>query len=210
MSANINRQRSLHISTMKEKLLGPPHARTHTPAILSIQETKSWDVPNLELSGYVCYGSKSSFATLLVPNSLCTITRTWKCEERFAAILFGTTMVMAVYAPDSSKSLEMYEACISSVVKVLREGRREGAQDFYITGDLNVELGLMCTDEEDIEELKEMYGLPCWQGYDKDLGCFKKWMWALHYERIQLQGHFHVVGMRRERRGFYGQTFDPR
>ena len=39
-------------------------------------------------------------------------------------------MVMAVYAPDSSKSLEMYEDCISSVVKVLREGRRGGARDF--------------------------------------------------------------------------------
>ena len=37
-------------------------------------------------------------------------------EERCTAILFGTTMVMAVYAPDSSKSLQMYEACISSVM----------------------------------------------------------------------------------------------
>ena len=55
-------------------------------------------------------------------------------------------MVMAVYAPDSSKSLEMYEAYISGVVGVLREGRRSGAKDIYKTGDLNVELGLMCFD----------------------------------------------------------------
>ena len=52
-------------------------------------------------------------------------------------------MVVAVYAPDSKKSLEMYEECISSVVKVLREGRKGGARDFYITRDFNVELGLM-------------------------------------------------------------------
>ena len=65
VSVNINRQRSLDISTIKEKLLGPAHARTHTPAILSIQETKSWDVPNLDLSGYVCYGSKSWFRNIV-------------------------------------------------------------------------------------------------------------------------------------------------
>ena len=83
-------------------------------------------------------------------------------------------MVMAVYAPDSGKSLVMYEACISSVVRVLREGRRGGAKDFYMTGDLTLELGMMCTDEKDIEEL---YGPLCWQGYDKDPGGFKKLMW---------------------------------
>ena len=85
-------------------------------------------------------------------------------------------MVMAVFAPDSSKSLEMYEACISSVVKALREGRRGGARDFHITGNLNVELGMMCTDENDIEKLTGIYGLLCWQGYDKDPGGFKKLM----------------------------------
>ena len=52
---------------------------------------------------------------------------------------------MAVFAPDSSTSLETCDACISSVVKVLREGRRGGAKDFHITGDLNVDSGLMCT-----------------------------------------------------------------
>ena len=63
---------------------------------------------------------------------------------------------------------------MSSVIKVLREGRRGGAKDFYITGGFNVELGLMCTDEKDIEELTKMYGALCWQGYVKDPGGFKK------------------------------------
>ena len=40
-------------------------------------------------------------------------------------------MVMAVYAPDSSKNLKMYEDCISSVIKVIREGRGGGARDFF-------------------------------------------------------------------------------
>ena len=50
-------------------------------------------------------------------------------------------MVMAAYGPDSRKSMEMYKACISSVAKVLRGGRRGGAKDFYITSDLSMELG---------------------------------------------------------------------
>ena len=74
------------------------------------QETKSWDVLNLEPSGFVCFGRKSGFATLLVSDQFCTIKRLWKFEERCTAILFGTTLVMAVHAPDSSKSLEKYEA----------------------------------------------------------------------------------------------------
>ena len=44
--------------------------------------------------------------------------------------------------------------------KVLWEGRRAGAKTFYIAGDLNVELGLLCTDDDDddVKELNEMYG----------------------------------------------------
>ena len=34
---------------------------------------------------------------------------------------------MAVSAPDSSKDMEMHEAFISRVLKVVREGRRGGA-----------------------------------------------------------------------------------
>ena len=86
--------------------------------------------------------SKFGFATLL--------------ERACRGILFGTALVLAVYAPDSSEDMEMYEAFISSVLRVLREGRRGGATEFYMTGDLNVELGKMCTDEKDIEELNEM------------------------------------------------------
>ena len=64
----------------------------------------------------------------------------------------------------------MYEAFISSVLKVPREGRRGGARDFHITGDLNLELGMMCADEKDIEELNEMCRLLCWHGYNHDPG----------------------------------------
>ena len=75
---------------------------------------------------------------------------------------------------------------------MLREGRRGRARDFYIAGDLKVELGLMCTDETDIEELNEMYGPLCWQLYDKDPTGFKK-LTRWKNEGVQLQGHIYMV-----------------
>ena len=114
----------------------------------------------------------------LVAKQFCTIERSWRHEERCTAILFGSTLVMAVYAPDSSKDVELYEACVSNVLRrVLREGRRGGAEQFYITGDPNGELEMICTDENDIEELNEMYGPLCWREYDHDLGGLQKIMW---------------------------------
>ena len=137
ISVNINRQRSSDISVIKEKLLGPARVHAHVPVIFSIQETKSWDVTNLKLLGYVCHVIKFGFATLLVSKQLGTTERSWRHEERCTAVLFGTTLMVA-YASDSSKSMGMYEAVISSVLGVLREGRRGAARDFHISGDLNV------------------------------------------------------------------------
>ena len=51
-----------------------------------------------------------------------------------------------------------------------REGRKGGVKKFFITCDLNVEVGMICTDENDTEELNEMYGPLCWQGYDHNPG----------------------------------------
>ena len=41
-------------------------------ALNSMSRLVSWDVPNLELPGHVCYGSKSGFATLLVSEQCCS------------------------------------------------------------------------------------------------------------------------------------------
>ena len=54
---------------------------------------------------------------------------------------------------------------------------RGGANEFLQVISLNVEMGLMCTDEKDIEELNEIYGPWCWQGCENDHGGLKKLMW---------------------------------
>ena len=53
----------------------------------------------------------------------------------------------------------------------------------------------MCTHEEDIEELNEMYGPLCWQGDESD------------HEGVQLQSYLHVVTLRPcERNGVHAQS----
>ena len=177
ISASINRRRPDDVSVIAEILRGTIGHRTHAYVIISIQETKSWDVPNPRLPGYGFHGSTVGLATLLVSQQCCKIKRSWRHEERCTVDLIDDTLVMTVYAPDAGKDLEQYEACISSVLKVLREGRRGGAKKFFIAGDLNVELGMMCTDESDNEKLNEMYGPLCWHEFKHDPGHYKLIMW---------------------------------
>ena len=77
---------------------------------------------------------------------------------------------MVVYAPDSKKSLEMYEELISCVVKELHDGRKGGAKDFSSHKWLQWRIG------SDVYRWEREHGPFCLQGYDKEPGSFKK-MW---------------------------------
>ena len=72
------------------------------------------------------------------------------------AVLFGSVLVMAVYAPDCREDLDVFETFVKNVTKVLWEGRRSGAKTFCIAGDLDVELGLLCFGDDDVEEVNEL------------------------------------------------------
>ena len=54
---------------------------------------------------------------------------------------FGSVFVMAVDTPDSGKDLDEYEKFLEEMTKMLHEGRRAGANRFYIASDLNIEWG---------------------------------------------------------------------
>ena len=170
LTAGFKRHWSLDVVTRKEKLLGLAHAHIYTLFPSYPFKRPCPGMPNC-LDTCIAAANLGSQRCWFL-NSF-AFKRSWKFEERCAAILFRTTTVMAVCAPDSDKSLEMYEAYISGVVGVLREGRRGGAKDFYKTGDLNVELGMICTDENDIEELVGICGPMCGQGHDKNPGGLK-------------------------------------
>ena len=54
ISVNVNRGTSADVRLLK------------FACALALQETRSWDVPNLKLHGYACYGSQFGLATLVV------------------------------------------------------------------------------------------------------------------------------------------------
>ena len=106
--------------------------------------------PNLELKG-LCYGNTNGYASLLVSDKFSTIKRSWETEERCTAILFGATMVMSENAPDSKKTWQCTKNASPVWLKISAKVVKGGARDFYIAVDINVELGLMCTDENGVE-----------------------------------------------------------
>ena len=89
-----------------------------------------------------------------------------------------TISIMSVYAPDSGKSLDEYEEFMVHVKKILKNGGQHETKQFFVAGDLNIQLGLLCTGDGEDDELLDMYGPPCWQNYDADPGGFKKLMWC--------------------------------
>ena len=112
---NIHRQPSADISVIVEKLLRPARARTSACHFLY---PRNGNVPKLKLPGYVCYGSKSGLATLMVSDWFFKIERSWRSEERCTAVLFGDVFVMAVYALDCKKDMDVYETFLFSVTKL--------------------------------------------------------------------------------------------
>ena len=75
---------------------------------------------------FIVYGNKFGPTTLLVSEPVSQVQRSWRSEERCIAVLLGWTLIMSVYALDSSKSLEDYEELTKkSFEKHLRERRRE-------------------------------------------------------------------------------------
>ena len=67
---------------------------------------------------------------------------------------------------------------IKEATNILRDGRRAGARHFHIAGDLDKELGLLCTGDEDDQEFREVCGPQRWLGGEADPGGFGKLTWC--------------------------------
>ena len=65
ISVNICRQCTSDIAVIAEKLLEFACMRAHLPVIFSIQETRFWDVPNLEVA-WMCVFWKQTWARHVV------------------------------------------------------------------------------------------------------------------------------------------------
>ena len=109
-----------------------------------------------------------------------------------------------------SEPLRWWQCMLQPQAKVLRCTRpasraslkyfEKDVKDFNITSDLFVELGMMCTDENDTEELTDTYGPLYWQGYNKDPDGFKKMIWYETMEELECEDSstWSVYGRERE------------
>ena len=59
---------------------------------------------------------------------------------------------------------------------------------------------MMGTDENDSDELINVYGLLCWQSYDKDPGGLEENDVVSNFGRNLLQGVFYMVTVRKDKR----------
>ena len=72
--------------------------------------------------------------------------------------------------------------------------------DTFITGDLNMDLGLLCTCDDDVQDFREMYGPQCLLGGEADPGSVKKLMWYVMEEfNCEVVSLWSSCGERRER-----------
>ena len=104
-------------------------------------------------------------------------------------------MLLSVNVPHSGYDEVDYIEALASVRAVLTEGKREGAVDFFIGGDLNIERKLDIADDEqrglDSIEWYGMCGLEC-RGGGEDTIAFEKSKVVPTTGRLQLRRDQHL------------------
>ena len=90
-------------------------------------------------------------------------------------------MLLSVYMPHSGRDEVDYIEALGAVRATLVEGKRMGAVDFLIGGDLNIELKLCFADDEhwgsDSIEWYGMYGPACERTAEDIIAYEKKLRW---------------------------------
>ena len=118
------------------------------PCFYALQETDHSTTSAINVPGYTVYGTDHGRTATLCPREVNNFRRSWVDNERRTAILVGSTMLLSVYMPHSCHDEADYIEALESVRVTLTEGKREGAVDFFIGGDLNLELKLDIADGE--------------------------------------------------------------
>ena len=127
----------------------PAVACPNLPLVFALQETTSCDFEN-RCTWLHNFGCKGGSAALVVSSASCNEERSW-CND----------------ASNSAKNFKEYEKFMQMLKRVLLAGRREGAQRYFVRGDLKVELELLCMEDDDMKI----------NGIEADPGCLKKAMW---------------------------------
>ena len=101
----------------------------------------------------------------LCPREVNHFRRSWVDHERCTAIMVGSTMLLSVKMPHSGRVEEDHVEAFEMVSTTLIEGRNADAVDFFIGGDINIELklGNAGKDLQDLDSIEwyGMYGPEC-------------------------------------------------
>ena len=92
--------------------------------------------------GYIIYGFGHGKTAILRPEPFCQVCHSWVSHGRYTAILISTVMILSVCMPHGRYDEENYIAELEIVKIIMEEGQKMGAKDFFIGGDLNIELEL--------------------------------------------------------------------
>ena len=143
-------------------------------------------LPWMRLVIFIVYGRDLGKTAILCPRQVCQFRRSWVSHERCMAILVGAMMILSVYLPHSGYDEEDYFATLEAVRNLVDEGKKLGAVDIFIGGDLNIELKLELGDEDlqglDGIDWYGIYGPECLGG-GEDVIIYEKKLWWLQLLR---------------------------
>ena len=131
----------------------------------------------MNVPGHFVYGRDLGRTAILCPGQVSHLRRSWISHERVTAILVGSMMILSVYMLHSGCDEEDYIMMIEAVRDIMSEGKSMGTVDYFIGGDLKIELKLE-TDHEDLQGLDgiDWYGIygPECRGGDEDVISYEK------------------------------------
>ena len=177
----LNREKGDWCCEWLDDLRHKHHILHELPCFYVLQETDHWTTSARNVPGYSVYGTDHGRTDILCPWEVNHFRRSWVDNERCTAILVGSTMLLSVYMPHSGRDEVDYIEPPELVRATLMEGKRMGAVDFFIGGDLNIELKLCFAGDEhrglDSIEWYGMYGPEC-EGSAEDIIAYgKKFRW---------------------------------
>ena len=102
----------------------------------ALQESDNWTISAIDVPGRIVYGRDLGKTVILCPREVCQFHRSWVSHERCTAILVGAMMILFVYLPHSGFDEEYYFAALEAGRNIMDEGKKLGAVDFLIGGEV--------------------------------------------------------------------------
>ena len=106
----------------------------------ALQETGNWTTSAMSVPRYIVCGRDHGGTATWCSREVSHFHRSWVDHERCTAILVESSMLLSVCMPHSGRDEEDYIEPLGAAKNITAEGEKTGAVDFYIGGDINIEI----------------------------------------------------------------------